>query len=449
MARKKLREYSTKSIIKNNFPTIIGNGKTIGIKMIQVCNNSPTLMEQSKNHIWLAHNKLVVKPDMLFGKRGKNNLVLLNANLEEADKFIKERIGKKVTIDGKEGAVTHFIVEPFIQHSVEYYLSIVAQRHCNRLSFSSKGGIEIEENWELVQYVDIPYGENIDHINLHQLVDSSIVNRESVIEFLKNIYKIFCELSFHFLEMNPFTLDFEGRPLPLDCRGEIDECGQFKVGNKWNVDDEPIHFPQPFGRDLYPEETFVNEIDEKTGASLKLTILNPRGRIWAMVAGGGASVIYADTVADMGYGHELGNYGEYSGDPNEEDTYKYACTLLGLATRNPDSTKPRALLIGGGIANFTDVAATFKGIIHAIKDYQQDILRSNLHLFVRRGGPNYQSALQHMREIGNKLSIPIQVYGPEVSMTSIVQLAINHINSSNNIINNSSSSTTTNGIHCH
>ena len=32
------------------------------------------------------------------------------------------------------------------------------------------------------------------------------------------------------------------------------------------------------------------------------------------------------------------------------------------ATANPDG-QPRALLVGGGIANFTDVAATFKGII--------------------------------------------------------------------------------------
>lgn len=37
------------------------------------------------------------------------------------------------------------------------------------------------------------------------------------------------------------------------------------------------------------------------GASLKLTILNPKGRVWTMVAGGGASVIYTDTVGDLGY----------------------------------------------------------------------------------------------------------------------------------------------------
>lgn len=227
--------------------------------------------------------------------------------------------------------------------------------------------------------------------------------------------------------MNPFTLDAEGKPYPLDARGEVDECASFKCGGRWLVDGEPVQFPQPFGRSLYPEETYVNEIDEKTGASLKLTLLNPKGRIWAMVAGGGASVIYADTVADLGFGNELGNYGEYSGDPNEEDTHKYACTLISLATRNPDS-RPRALLIGGGIANFTDVAATFKGIIRAIKEYHDDIIKSNLSIFVRRGGPNYQSGLQHMREIGHKLHIPIKVFGPEVNMTSIVAMAIQHIN---------------------
>jgi ATP citrate (pro-S)-lyase len=37
------------------------------------------------------------------------------------------------------------------------------------------------------------------------------------------------------------------------------------------------------------------------------------------------------------------------------------------ATADPDGRK-RALLIGGGIANFTDVAATFNGIIQALRE---------------------------------------------------------------------------------
>ena len=33
------------------------------------------------------------------------------------------------------------------------------------------------------------------------------------------------------------------------------------------------------------------------------------------ITGGGASVVYADTICYLGYGKELANYGEYSGRP--------------------------------------------------------------------------------------------------------------------------------------
>ena len=39
-----------------------------------------------------------------------------------------------------------------------------------------------------------------------------------------------------------------------------------------------------------------------------------------MVAGGGASVIYSDTICDLGGTSELANYGEYSGAPSEQQT---------------------------------------------------------------------------------------------------------------------------------
>ena len=65
------------------------------------------------------------------------------------------------------------------------------------------------------------------------------------------------------------------------------------------------------------QEAYIADLDAKSGASLKLTVLNPQGRIWTMVAGGGASVIYSDTICDLGGSKELANYGEYSGAPNE------------------------------------------------------------------------------------------------------------------------------------
>lgn len=47
---------------------------------------------------------------------------------------------------------------------------------------------------------------------------------------------------------------------------------------------------------LFLQDLEVKPLNTQTSASLKFTVLNPKGRIWTMVAGGGASVIYADTV---------------------------------------------------------------------------------------------------------------------------------------------------------
>ena len=98
---------------------------------------------------------------------------------------------------------------------------------------------------------------------------------------------------------------------------KLDDAEEYWQRKRWSG----LSFPEPFGRSLSKEELFIKDIDSKTGASLKLTILNPEGRVWTMVAGGGASVIYADTICDLGFAGEMANYGEYSGDPNTEETY--------------------------------------------------------------------------------------------------------------------------------
>jgi succinyl-CoA synthetase beta subunit len=45
---------------------------------------------------WLKTTQLVVKPDMLFGKRGKNDLLALNVDISAAETFIHERMNKQV-----------------------------------------------------------------------------------------------------------------------------------------------------------------------------------------------------------------------------------------------------------------------------------------------------------------------------------------------------------------
>ena len=56
----------------------------------------------------------------------------------------------QVEMGGCKGLVTHFIVEPFVPHEEEYYLSITSQRLGCEISFSECGGVDIEENWDKV-----------------------------------------------------------------------------------------------------------------------------------------------------------------------------------------------------------------------------------------------------------------------------------------------------------
>jgi ATP citrate (pro-S)-lyase len=183
-------------------------------------------------------------------------------------------------------------------------------------------------------------------------------------------------------------------------------------------------WPAPFGRDLTKEEAYIQKLDGSTGASLKLTVLNAEGRVWTMVAGGGASVVYSDAIAAHGFAHELANYGEYSGAPTEGQTYEYAKTIIDLITRGKPRPDGKILIIGGGIANFTNVAATFKGIIRALKEFKNPLIAHQVKIFVRRGGPNYQEGLKAMRLLGESLGVPIKVYGPDTHITEIVPLAL-------------------------
>ncbi|KAL0336130.1 UNVERIFIED_CONTAM: ATP-citrate synthase subunit alpha chain protein 1 [Sesamum radiatum] len=49
---------------------------------------------------------------------------------------------------------------------------------------------------------------------------------------------------------------------------------------------------------------------------------------------------------------------------------------------------------------------------------------ARMHLYVRRGGPNYQKGLARMRSLAEEIGIPIEVYGPEATMTGICKQAI-------------------------
>jgi ATP-citrate lyase beta-subunit len=94
-------------------------------------------------------------------------------------------------------------------------------------------------------------------------------------------------------------------------------------------------------------------------------------------------------------------------------------------TREKDSEgRDKIMIIGGAIANFTDVAKTFTGIIQSFEENADKIKEHNTKIYVRRGGPNYEKGLKDIKEAADRLGLYIEVYGPDVHVTDIVRMAL-------------------------
>ena len=435
MAQRAIREYDGKAIFSNQWENYF-SGFHYGFKSVLVTSGAE-LLAKAKEHgfEWLKQEPLVAKPDMLFGKRGKNGLVLFrdkkpgDVGLELAAKWIDEKMSHATTLlSGQHGHLTHFVVEPFTPHTQEqeYYISATTVGEDDVLYMSAEGGMEVEENWDKVVEVKIPItmdDANIEHaINANIPKDIPAVNKARFASFAIQFFKFYRDMNFAYLEINPIVM-VENDMHILDLVARLDDTAGFMMRDAWG----DIEYPTAFGmEDLSPEEKAIAEADSKSGASLKLTILNPMGRIWTMVAGGGASVVYADTIADLsGNVADLANYGEYSGGPTTGETKFYAETVLDLMTRQPDSKgRGKILIIGGAIANFTDVAKTFTGIIQAFENYADKMKSVGTKIYVRRGGPNYEKGLKDIKEAADRLGLYIEVYGPETHVTDIVRMAL-------------------------
>ena len=443
MAQKAIREYDAKSILARHwdkyFPDFTYSYETVLVQ------NGDQLKEAAKEKAWLNEKPLVAKPDMLFGKRGKNGLVLFkdqkpgDVTLEKAAKWIDEKSSSKQEVyfsfDGDTPVgepsvdmLTHFIVEPFTPHKQEeeYYISATCVGDDDVLYMSAEGGMEVEEGWdEKVTEVTFKITETEEEIaqKIRANIPADVAegDKENFAKFAIGFFKAYRDLNFAYLEINPFVLQGNKVEL-LDMVAKLDDTAGFMMASEWG----DIEYPTAFGmEEKSPEVLAVEEADAKTGASLKLTLLKPEARIWTMVAGGGASVVYADTIADFAGIDDLANYGEYSGGPTTGETKFYAETILDLMTREKDAQgRDKILIIGGAIANFTDVAKTFTGIIQAFENYADKMKEIGVKIYVRRGGPNYEKGLKDIKEAADRLGLYIEVYGPETHVTDIVRMAL-------------------------
>ena len=376
MARVKLTEFRAKTLLSDSY-------EGIEIRLESIAGDVEKFQED-KNYI--------IKVDQGIKKRGKQGLIKLNVTKDEA-KMAVEALAAM-------GSYERFIAEPMVPHdeSEERYISIDRIRNGYRILYSARGGVEIEEHPEEIKRYD-----DIRDVPLPQ-------------KFLNHVTEIMMREHLSFIEINPLVVR-EQNCILLDAAVLADSSGEWQAS--WNENDvvdvkQKVH-----------SEQIIEELNNNSPASFSFRLLNSDGAIWLLLSGGGASITIADEAANRKKAHLIGNYGEYSGGPSREETQLY--TEAVLEQMFASSASKKALIIAGGVANFTDIKKTFEGVIDALTKHLHALKEAEVRVYVRRGGPNEREGLKIMKDFLNRHSILGSMHGSEAILTTVVDEALEYV----------------------
>jgi len=342
----------------------------------------------------------IVKIDVGIKKRGKQGLIRLNIPAKDVPKAAKELFAL-----GHERCV----VEEMVPHeeAQEKYVSIDVLRDGAQVLYSEKGGVSIEDDPDSVQKMLIP--------RTHMLEAKPEAGIDGVP--LSSLLETMATYHFSFCEVNPYILKDDAF-FPLDMAVEIDSSKEGRLPG-W-AQAHVLH-----KKVASEQEAEVLRQDARTQAALNLHTLNADGSILTLFSGGGASLVALDSLVAAGLQDKVINYSEYSGAPTRDETHAYVSILLEVLFAS--KSKEKVVLIAGGVANFTDVMATFQGIVDAFKENIEELKKHNVYVCVRRGGPNQDAGLSHLRDYLNEEGVPNDVHDPSFSLGAVGSLVVSHV----------------------
>ncbi|MBI3358485.1 MAG: ATP citrate lyase [Nitrospirae bacterium] len=358
---------------------------------------------------WLSSPaaQLVVKAHEAVGSRMKLGLVKVGLDLSAAKKAAMEMLGKEIG----NLTISQVILSECIAHKEEYYLAVKSVREGAEILMASIGGIEIESHWDKVKRFLAPLGTDPSLEQLENLATQAGFQKQlipKVAQFALKLYQCYDQEDGIYLEINPLILRESGDELvALDAVTLVDADARYRHPD-WN-----FTFASEFGRPYTSNEHAIMEIDSRIKGSVKFIEI-PGGETALLPAGGGASVFYADAV--IATGGTIANYAEYSGDPPDwavEALTDKVCSLKGI----------KRIIVGGAIANFTDVKKTFGGIINGFRKAKTEGKLDGVAIWVRRGGPNEKEGLDAMRALSTE-GFDIHVYDRNTPLTDIVNMAL-------------------------
>lgn len=374
MARVKLSEFTAKTLLVEGYAGV-------SLQLDSLDSDAAKLASDTA---------YIVKVDQGIKKRGKQGLLRLNV----ADSDVKQ-----AATELAEKGFSRFVAEPMFAHedSEERYVSFERTRSGIAVQYSEQGGVNVEDNPDSVQAFT-PDTVLLPKAFVQHITDT--MNREHL----------------SFVEINPLIVRGDECVL-LDAAVLADSAGEYQAS--WN-DDDIVEARKPS-----ETEAAIAKLNQNSPAAFSFRILNLDGALWLLLSGGGASITIADEAMNQGKSDLVGDYGEYSGGPSTEETYLYTLEVLkqALISKAPN----KAIIIAGGVANFTDVKKTFGGIIQALDEKLEDLHAQKIRVYVRRGGPNEVEGLAMMESYLKKHDLYGSVHGSDIVLTDVINEALEHI----------------------
>ena len=361
------------------------------------------------NHITINF-PIIIKAQILSGKRAKSGLIVICKNAAEATKAVSELLGK--TIGGEK--VDKVLVEKYLSDKIgEYYLAITYSTETKSplILVSKKGGIDIEQvAASFVSKLPINPIMGFQPWLARQILSQAGfggVHFLLLTKILHQLWQVFTKYDARLVEINPL-IETEGEEFyAADAKIILDDEADFRP-------QEP-NFParNVLGREPTEAEKAAKEIDANDHrGSAGSTYIEFDGDIAVIAAGGGGSLVNMDALVALG--RKPANYTEHSGNPPAEKVEKLTKIVLSKKGLN-------GCWFVGATANFTDIYETLRGFVEGLRSIKP---KPTYPIVIRRGGPRYQEAFEMLKEIGEKEGYDFHIFGPETPMTSTAKIII-------------------------
>lgn len=339
---------------------------------------------------------VVVKAQVLSGKRGKNNGIRFCSAVES----VAEAVSDLFNIQIRDQQVTAVLIEEKLQIAEEHYLSIVYNTNTKQpmVVYSTKGGMDIED---------------VDDSDIKKiLVDITHPRIPDTVPFAKELWNCFLQEDCRVAEINPLVKTTDGRFVAADAKVALDDDAFYRH-TEW----ESLEPRTMLGRPPTEREMEAKKIDEgeKYYQGTAGKYIEMDGDIALILNGGGASIANMDALIQAGL--SPANYTEYSGNPPREKVYQLAKVVL---------SKPgiKGLWMCGVVANFTNVKETFMGIIDAL-----DEIRPTYPIVVRRDGPESDAGFALLEECAQRSNLNIKMFKKETGMSETAGILARMIHS--------------------